>query len=59
MRSALENPEIVKRSGNAARQRALEVFAQQRMVREHLELYWKLTPTVDGAEESGHFRMSP
>jgi len=59
MRSVLDDPEIVKRNGNAARQRALDVFSQQRMVREHLELYCKLTPAVNGAEQSEHPRLSP
>jgi glycosyltransferase involved in cell wall biosynthesis len=42
MKSVLDHPEIVELNGEAARRRALDLFAQPRMVSEHIDLYSQL-----------------
>lgn len=51
MRTALDNPEMVERKGEAAKYRALKYFSQQRMVKEHVELHAQLL-RPDG--DTGH-----
>lgn len=46
MRTVLDNPEIIKRYGDTARRRALDLFSERRMVREHFDLYCQLDPSV-------------
>jgi glycosyltransferase involved in cell wall biosynthesis len=43
MRSALESPEIIVQYGIAARRRALDLFSEQRMVKEYFDLYRRVT----------------
>jgi glycosyltransferase involved in cell wall biosynthesis len=58
MRAVLDHPEIVEQNGKAARRRALDIFSLQRMVREHFELYCKLTPSVDRSPQAEHLGSS-
>jgi glycosyltransferase involved in cell wall biosynthesis len=51
MRTALDHPEIVESNGNAARRRALDLFSQPRMVKEHFELYCQLARLDDLQKE--------
>jgi glycogen synthase len=39
LRQVVENPQIVTEFGKKARERALQLFAEDRMIREHVELY--------------------
>jgi glycosyltransferase involved in cell wall biosynthesis len=47
MRRVLDHPEIVELNGKAALRRALDLFSQPRMVKEHFELYRQLTTSFD------------
>jgi glycosyltransferase involved in cell wall biosynthesis len=59
MRIVLEQPEIVEQNGNAARRRALDLFSQPRMVKEHLELYRQLTASIDRNNKAEHLISAP
>jgi len=54
MRTVLDHPEIVERDGAAARQRALDLFSQPRMVKEHVELFRQLATPVDRNKQAAH-----
>jgi glycosyltransferase involved in cell wall biosynthesis len=54
MRSVLDHPESVIRKGDDARRRALDLFAERRMLQEHFDLYRRLAPSVGGGEKAGH-----
>lgn len=47
MRAVLDDPEIIVRNGELARRRALDLFSQQRMVKEHFDLYRQLATSAD------------
>jgi glycosyltransferase involved in cell wall biosynthesis len=51
MRTVLDHPEIVGLTGDAARRRALELFSQRRMVKEHYELFCKLFASFGHSRE--------
>ena len=51
MRSVLENPEIIAQYGAAARNRALNLFSDRRMVKEHFELYRRVIGSANSDEE--------
>jgi len=59
MRTALNHPEIVELNGDAARRRALDLFSQSRMVREHLELYRRLTTSFDRSKKAERVVEAP
>ena len=52
MRRVLENPEIIDQQGVAARTRALDLFSDQRMVKEHFELYRRVIGSAQLDEEA-------
>jgi glycosyltransferase involved in cell wall biosynthesis len=52
MRSVLDDPEVIVRNGDLARRRALDLFSQQRMVKEHYDLYCQLAPSVDHGKKA-------
>ena len=54
MRTVLDHPEIVERDGAAARQRAMDLFSQPRMVKEHVELFRQLATPVDRNKQAAH-----
>jgi glycosyltransferase involved in cell wall biosynthesis len=54
MRSVLDHPESVIRKGDDARRRALDLFAERRMLQEHFDLYRRLAPSVGGGDKAGH-----
>jgi len=54
MRTVLDRPEIIVENGNLARRRALDVFSQRRMVKEHFDLYCQLVPSLDGGRKAQH-----
>jgi glycogen synthase len=58
MRSVLDRPETIVQHGAAARRRALDLFSQQRMVNDHLELYGRLAPSAGPREKAGHPALS-
>jgi len=52
MMRVLDNPEIIAQYGAAARRRAVGLFSQQRMVKEHVDLYRRLAGLPDPGHES-------
>lgn len=52
MRSVLDHPETIVRKGDDARRRALDLFSEPRMLREHFDLYCRLTPLVVDREKT-------
>jgi len=59
MRRVLDHPEIVELNGKAARRRALALFSQPRMVKEHVELYRQLTASVDCKNKAEPMARTP
>jgi glycogen(starch) synthase len=54
MRTVLDHPEVIARNGDVARRRALDLFSQRRMVKEHLDLYCQLISSVNYREKAQH-----
>lgn len=54
MRTVLDHPEIIVRNGDVARRRALDLFSQRRMVKEHFDLYCQLAPPVNLDKKAQH-----
>jgi glycogen synthase len=54
MRTVLDHPETIARYGDIARRRALEFFSEQRMVREHFDLYCQIVPSVATGKKVQH-----
>ena len=52
MRSVLDHPETIVRKGADARRRALDLFSERRMLREHFDLYCRLAPSVVDSEKT-------
>lgn len=52
MRTVLDNPQVIFENGELARRRALDLFSQRRMVKEHYDLYCQLSPSVDRAKKA-------
>ena len=52
MRTVLDHPDVILRNGALARRRAVDLFSQQRMVRDHFDLYCTLTPLVDRGKKA-------
>jgi glycogen(starch) synthase len=52
MRTVLDHPEIIARNGDIARRRALDLFSERRMVRQHFDLYCQLVPWVDHGKKA-------
>ena len=52
MRSVLDDPETILRKGDDARRRALDLFSERRMLREHFDLYCRLTLSVVDREKT-------
>ena len=53
MRTVLDHPEVV-RNADAARRRALDLFSQRRMVKEHFDLYCQLAPALSRDKKAQH-----
>lgn len=51
MRCVLDNPEIIAQYGAAARRRAVDLFSERRMVKEHMDLYRRLAGLADPSEK--------
>jgi glycosyltransferase involved in cell wall biosynthesis len=54
MRTVLDHPEVIVRNGDAARRRALDLFSQRRMVKEHFDLYCQLAPALNRDKKAQH-----
>jgi glycosyltransferase involved in cell wall biosynthesis len=54
MRTVLDHPEVIVRNGDAARPRALGLFSQRRMVKEHFDLYCQLAPALNRDKKAQH-----
>jgi glycogen(starch) synthase len=54
MRQVLDQPELVRKIGAAARDRAVHLFEQRRMVEEHLKLFRELLPPRHAEEARVH-----
>ncbi len=54
MRTVLDHPEIIVRNGDVARRRALDLFSERRMVKEHFDLYCQLAPLLDRSKKAQH-----
>lgn len=52
MRTVLDHPEVIVRNGALARRRALDLFSQRRMVKEHYDLYSKLALSVERSKKA-------
>jgi len=52
MRTVLDHPEIVELKGQVARRRAVDLFSQSIMVREHMELYSRLLRSSDAGRHT-------
>jgi len=52
MRTVLDHPEIVGQNGDLARRRALDLFSQVRMVRDHFDLYCQLAPSLQSGKKA-------
>jgi glycogen(starch) synthase len=52
MRTVLDHPEIIVRNGDDARRRALDLFSERRMIKEHFDLYCQLAPAVDRGKKA-------
>jgi glycosyltransferase involved in cell wall biosynthesis len=49
MKNVLDHPDVIARLGAAARQRALQLFTEQRMVSQYLELYQRVAQPAAAA----------
>jgi glycogen synthase len=52
MRTVLDHPEIVGQNGDLAKRRALDLFSQVRMVRDHFDLYCQLVPSSQSCKKA-------
>ncbi len=52
MRTVLDHPEMIVRNGDVARRRALDLFSERRMVKEHFDLYCQLAPMRDRGKKA-------
>lgn len=58
MSTVLDHPEIVELHGTAARRRALDLFSQRRMVKEHFELYCQLARLDERSKQTENLGSS-
>jgi len=54
MRSVLRHPEMIAKRGGAARRRALDLFSDQRMVKEYFDLHLRLAQATDHGKKTQH-----
>jgi len=54
MRTVLDHPEVIARIGDVARRRALDLFPQRPMVKEHFDLYCQLARSVNRGKKAQH-----
>jgi glycosyltransferase involved in cell wall biosynthesis len=55
----IKNPELVRKLGEDARTRARELFTQDRMVRDHLDVYARIATVKSNREETSRAGKSP